>query len=167
MKGSHFSSDIQEFFRLLAKHSVKYVIVGGEAVIHYGFARLTGDVDIFYEGSKDNSTRLFEMLKEFWSGSIPGLLKPEELLESDSVFQFGVPPNRIDLISRIDGVSFEETWEGREAADLELTDINIEIAFIGLDQLIKNKKALKRYRDLEDLKYLNEERIKRTDSIRE
>ena len=156
MRGTQFSPDIQEFFTLLEKHSVKYVIVAGEAVIFYGFARLTGDVDIFYEGTPDNSSNLFEALKEFWHENIPGIAKAEELLESDAVLQFGVPPNRIDLISRIDGVTFEEVWQGRKSIGIEAPDSTITISFIGLDEFIKNKETLKRYKDLEDLQFLKE-----------
>ena len=158
MRGTYFSPDIQEFFTLLAEYSVEYVIVGGEAVIYYGFARLTGDVDIFYKGSAENAAKLYGALKDFWHESIPGISSPEELLESDAVFQFGVPPNRIDLISRIDGATFEEVWEGRESTELALSNKNIRVSFIGLDQLINNKETLKRYKDLEDLRFLKEAR---------
>ena len=66
MKASHFSQDIQDFLKIIADHNVKYVMVGGEAVIYYGYARLTGDVDFYYESSKENALRLFEALNEFW-----------------------------------------------------------------------------------------------------
>ncbi len=134
MRGDHFSPDIQEFFILLVEYSVEYVIVGGEAVIYYGFARLTGDVDIFYRGSSENVAKLYGALKDFWRESIPGISNPEELLESDAVFQFGVPPNRINLISRIDGVTFEEVWEGKESTELEVPNRTLTISFIGLDE---------------------------------
>lgn len=97
MKASHFSQDIQEFLRLLSKYDVKYVIVGGEAVIYYGYARLTGDVDFFYEASQKNVKKLFETLTEFWASNIPGIEKAEEMLELGVVIQFGVSKsNRSD-----------------------------------------------------------------------
>jgi len=65
MSKTFFSSDIVEFLFLLNKHKVKYIIVGGEAVIYYGHARLTGDIDIFYDRGKENCIRLFEALSEF------------------------------------------------------------------------------------------------------
>ena len=108
MKASHYSKDIQEFLELLAKHKVKYVIVGGEAVIYYGYARLTGDVDFFFGTSKENTQCLYETLDEFWGGDIPGVDSFEELMESGTILQFGLPPNRIDLLNHIDGVTFEE-----------------------------------------------------------
>lgn len=154
MISSHFSKDIIEFIRLLGKHDVKYVIVGGEAVIYYGYARLTGDVDFFYGTSAENITKLFRALSEFWDDSIPGVEKMEELAEAGMILQFGVPPNRIDLLNRIDGVTFEEAWRNRTKCDLESDDRTVSIFFIGLDELIKNKEAMGRNKDMEDLKYL-------------
>ena len=74
-----FSPDILEFIRLLHAREVRYVVVGGEAVIYYGHARLTGDIDFFYDSSPENSAALFGVLKDFWSGSIPGIERMEEL----------------------------------------------------------------------------------------
>jgi predicted nucleotidyltransferase len=154
MIASHFSKDIQEFLSVLEKHDVKYVIVGGEAVIYYGHARLTGDVDFFYGTSGENLNKLFRALTEFWDGSIPGLHKKEELAEPGVILQFGVPPNRIDLLNKIDGVTFEEVWLNKTTCHLEAGDQKVSVFFIGLDELIKNKEAMGRYKDMEDLKYL-------------
>ena len=154
MKSSHFSKDIQEFLYLLSKYQVKYVIVGGEAVIFYGFARLTGDIDIFFESSSDNAEKLYEALTEFWEGGIPGLKGREELLEPGVILQFGVPPNRIDLINRIENVSFKDAWDSKVSEKITIKGQRGNVYFLGLDQLIKNKEALERPKDLEDLKYL-------------
>jgi Nucleotidyltransferase of unknown function (DUF6036) len=154
MKASHFSRDTQEFLLLLTRHRVNYVIVGGEAVIYHGHARLTGDVDFYYEGSQENALKLYEALKEFWSGDIPGVSSWQELTESGVILQFGVPPNRIDLLNSIDGVAFEEAWENRVEVTTEISGKTVPVYFLGLNELIKNKEAMKRPRDLEDLKYL-------------
>jgi len=154
MKPSHFSKDIQEFLYLLYKQQVKYVIVGGEAVIFYGYVRLTGDIDIFFDASLKNVKKLYEALTEFWEGTIPGLKRQEELLEPGVIIQFGVPPNRIDLINKIEKVPFDEAWEGKVTDTIRLKAQTISVYFIGLNQLIKNKKSLERPKDMEDLKYL-------------
>jgi len=154
MKLSYFSKDIQEFLNLLYKHQVKYVIVGGEAVIFYGYVRLTGDIDIFFEASPKNVKRLYEALTEFWEGTIPGLQWQEELFKPGVIIQFGVPPNRIDLINKIEEVTFNEAWEGKVTDTIRLKTRTFTIYFIGLNQLIKNKESLKRPKDMEDLKYL-------------
>jgi hypothetical protein len=158
MKASHFSRDIQEFLELLSKYKVKYVIVGGEALIYHGHARLTGVVDFFYETSSENVLNLFRALDEFWKGDIPGVDTPEELMESGIILQFGVPPNRIDLVNRIEGVSFDEAWRNKATTHMDIQDQTISIHFIGLDELIRNKEALRRHKDLEDLKYLRKAR---------
>ena len=90
----------------------------GEAVIFYGHVRLTGDVDFFYARDSENLGRLFSALREFWAGDVPGLQGPEELSPEGTIVQFGQPPNRLDLISSIEGVDFEEAWEGRLEATL-------------------------------------------------
>ena len=154
MRASYFSKDVREFLKLLAAHKVKYIIVGGEAVIYHGYARLTGDVDFFFEPSKQNARKLYEALKQFWAGEIPGIRTFEELMEIGLILQFGVPPNRIDLINQISGVTFRDAWENKTIDSIESAGEEIPIYFIGLEELIKNKKAIGRPKDVEDLKYL-------------
>jgi hypothetical protein len=151
-----FSSDIIEFLLLLNKYKVKYLIVGGEAVIYYGHARLTGDIDIFYELDKINISKLYKMLNKFWKNNIPGISNEKELLKKGVIFQFGVPPNRIDLINAIENVKFEEAWQNKEQVKISNKREEFKIFYIGLNELIKNKKAISRYKDKEDLRYLNE-----------
>jgi len=154
MRASYFSKDVQEFLKLLADYKVKYLIVGGEAVIYHGYARLTGDVDFFFESSRQNARKLYVALKEFWAGEIPGIRAFEELMEIGLILQFGVPPNRIDLINQITGVTFPGAWENKTIDSIESAGEEIPIYFIGLEELIKNKKAIGRPKDMEDLKYL-------------
>ena len=158
MRGSYFSKDVQVFLKLLADHDVKYLIVGGEAVIYYGHARLTGDVDFFYRSTKKNAAKLYRALDEFWGGDIPGISALEELMEPGLILQFGVPPNRIDLINRISGISFQEAWKGRKTTSIEIRGKQIPTYLIGLKELIKNKEAIGRPKDLEDLKYLRRQK---------
>jgi hypothetical protein len=76
----YFPEDIQDFLSILFKHKVRYLIVGAEAVIYHGFARLTGDIDIFFEPSPKNRRSLFYALQEFWAGPVPGIgsLRPDQ-----------------------------------------------------------------------------------------
>ena len=154
MSKTFFSSDIFEFLFLLNKHKVKYIIVGGEAVIYYGHARLTGDIDIFYDRRKENCIRLFEALSEFWDEDIPGINKQKELQKKGEIFQFGVPPNRIDLINVIENVDFTDAYKNRVQVKIKQKGKDFNIFYIGLNDLIKNKKAINRYKDKEDLKFL-------------
>ena len=154
MKSTYFSKDIQEFLYFIDKYRVRYVIVGGEAVIYYGYARLTGDIDLFFESTPENVTKLHSALMDFWEGQIPGIESSHEFLDPGVIIQFGVPPNRIDLINRIDGVVFNEAWEDKVTETIKIKNQNISIYYIGIKQLIKNKSSLERPKDLEDLKYL-------------
>jgi hypothetical protein len=154
IEGTYFSSDIREFIVLLHEHAVRYVVVGGEAVIHYGHARLTGDIDFFYDRSPENAQALYDVLLAFWSNNVPGLSAASELLEDGVIVQFGRPPNRIDLLNRIDGVSFAEAWESRVTVHLETPDGSVPLHFLGIEHLILNKEASGRPKDLDDLVYL-------------
>lgn len=154
IKASHFSPDIQEFIRLLHTHRVQYVIAGGEAVIHYGYARLTGDVDFFYNAHPSNTERLFQALIAFWDGSIPGIHSAVELQAPGLILQFGRPPNRIDLLNKIDGITFDETWPSRREVLMVSPTGETPLYYIGLRPLIINKQASGRPKDLEDLSYL-------------
>jgi len=149
-----FSRDALDLLRLLLKHNVRYLIVGGGAVILYGRVRLTGDVDVFYDFSEDNVRCLFEALQEFWDGPIPGINDPSEFETPGLVVQFGVPPYRIDLINSIDGVSFSEAWKRKMAVMVEKADPGMRVYFIGLEDLIKNKESAGRPKDLDDLDFL-------------
>ena len=154
MDPSYLSPDILEFIRLLSAHEVRYLIVGGEAVIYYGHARLTGDVDFFYDRTKDNTRVLFAALKEFWGGKVPGSEEHSEYMKKGAIIQFGCPPNRIDLFNAISGVIFEKAWLNRIQERVAIEDRTYSLFYIGLEDLIRNKRHAKRYKDLEDLKYL-------------
>jgi hypothetical protein len=151
---ANFSADTLEFVRLLTKHSVRYVIVGGQAVIFHGYARFTGDVDFFYSNDAVNAGALFTALLEFWDGNIPEIGTQKDLEESGSVVQFGRPPNRIDLLTSIDGVSFEEAWATREIVIIDDRVAPIESAMLSLPKLIQNKVASARAKDLDDVGFL-------------
>lgn len=154
MNARYFSPDVRELIRLFDKYHVRYLIVGGEAVIYYGHPRLTGDVDLYYDASLDNCQVLFDALLEFWGGEVPGIEDGNELSEKGIIFQFGSPPNRIDLINDIEGVSFEEAWEGKTVEHIGSGEEKTPVYYIGLIHLIRNKEAAGRPRDLDDLAYL-------------
>lgn len=151
---SYFSPDIRDFLLALHEHEVRYVIVGGEAVILYGHARYTGDVDFFYEPSEANARLLFTALTGFWEGKIPGVSNPAEFLEPRIVIQFGRPPNRIDLLNHIDAVSFGEAWATRHIVDYHTGERVLPLNYLHLEHLVRNKRATGRPKDLDDVRYL-------------
>jgi len=155
MNASYFPRDILEFLILLFyKHSVRYLIVGDEAAVYYGSARLTGDIDLFLEASNQNVRNLFSALNDFWEGDIPGIDRVDDLLEPGIIAQFGVSPNRINLLNKITEVDPKSACENRKIEKIRAKKGNIEICYIGISDLIINKEAIKRPEDLEYLQYL-------------
>lgn len=155
MKASYFSSDVQEFIRVLSDHEVRYMIVGGEAVVYHGHARITNGIDFFYEPTVENAESLWNALDKYWAGEIPGLKSAEGLLLIGATVQYGVIPNQIVLYNSLTNVSFEEAWETKVQESVRIKGKKCVVYFIGLENLVKNKYALKRDIDKEDLKYLN------------
>lgn len=153
---SLFTADVVEFIRCLYSNDVRFMIVGGEAVIFYGHARLTGDVDFFYDLEISNTERLYKALRDFWSSEIPTLTDPRNLLVPGKIFQFGIPPNRIDLLNQIDGITFADAWPNRSQVILDTEPDSVPFSIIGLEDLILNKSASGRHKDLEDLRYLRD-----------
>ena len=158
MSAASFSRDILDFLEMLRTHRVRYLVVGGEAVIQYGYARFTADMDIFYETAAANATRLYRALLEFWGGAVPGIENPNALRGKGKVFQFGRPPNRVDLLNSIDGVGFPAAWKGRKTERFMHRGQFLTVHFIGLEELIRNKRSAGRNKDLDDLRFLIEAR---------
>jgi len=154
VKPELFSKDAQEFLRLLAKHGVRYVLIGGTAVHYHGYPRLTGDMDFLYDCSPANAARLWACLLEFWGGSVPSVAGPHELADPSIVVQFGRPPNRIDLIANLGSVTFDDAWKGRVNDSLAVGVTPIPVSIIGLSDLRRSKREAGRPKDLDDLDHL-------------
>ena len=155
-----FSQDTFDMIRLLNKHHVDYMIVGGYAAIYHGYVRFTADIDFFYKSDEENSIRLFQ---EFWEGAIPFIESYHELTKKGRVLQFGQPPNRLDFINEIDGVVFDDCTDTMCTEIIQCAKEELTIHFIGLDELIKNKKASGRPKDLIDADYLEKIKNSSTD----
>src|SRR5262249_25595677 len=110
--------------------------------------RFTGDLDVFVEPAKANATRLLAALAEFGFGTVG--LSAEDFTRPDRVAQLGYPPVRIDILTSISGVTFREAWKGRVATRLG----GIDVAVLGVQELVKNKRAAGRPKDLADLALL-------------
>lgn len=149
-----FSADTVEFIGLLRRFKVRFLMVGGEAVIFHGYPRLTGDVDFFYQRTRDNCARLFKALEVFWGFDVPVVKTESDLLERGVVIQFGRPPNRIDLHNQIDGVTFGSAWRSRVPVELRTRSGAVRLFYIGIGPLRRNKRASGRAKDLDDLEHL-------------
>jgi len=154
IRKTNYSDDALELMTLLYKNQVEYLIIGGQAVIYYGHVRLTGDIDFFYNQTEKNVAKLYNSLLEFWNNDIPGIQNKQDLMEKNVIIQFGVIPNRIDLISKIEVVNFTEAWQKRETVKINTERGVIVVYFIDIEHLIRNKEALNREKDKEDIKFL-------------
>jgi hypothetical protein len=143
-----FSNDFKEFIQLLNKNQVEYLIIGGYAVGFHGHPRYTGDIDIWINPSDKNIKKLPKVLIEF--GFTPENFNTSDFKIKDNIVRIGFPPFRIDLMISIDGVQFENCYPNR--VEIKLDDVNVN--FIGFDDLVKNKKACNRIKDQLDLENL-------------
>lgn len=145
-----FNEDFRDFLFALNEAKVKYILVGGFSVILHGYSRTTGDMDIWVERTADNYQNIKLAFLKF---GMPVFDMTEENFlyhQVWDVFTFGVPPSAIDLMLKVKGLSFDETY-------LKATvfiDDNLEIKVIHKDDLIKAKKAAGRPKDLDDLENL-------------
>ena len=142
------NQDFKEFIQSLNDHSVLYLVVGGYAVAFHGHPRYTKDIDIWFDKSPENVARLVHAIEQFGFGSLN--LKEEDFMIPDQMIQLGYPPNRIDLLNSLPGVEFSPCYFSRIEIEIEGTRIN----FIDLENLKKNKLALRRHQDLADLENL-------------
>lgn len=140
--------DFEEFLRLLETHSVEYVIVGGYAVAFHGYTRFTKDLDIFYDLTESNISRIRQALMDF--GFQESDL-PISLFSPGAILNFGVEPVRIDLLNSIDGVTFHEAQEHMVGGRYGKASVK----FIGLKELKQNKAATGRLQDAADLEKLS------------
>ncbi len=147
-----FSKDQQDFLRALAKHEVRYLVIGGHAVIFHGFMRFTGDIDFLYDCNRENAERLWAALLELWHGNVPVARDAADLMNPDVVFQFGRPPNRIDLIASLSSVPFERAWATRVKSQFTVDGVVVPVWILGLAELRRAKQEAGRLKDLEDLK---------------
>lgn len=145
-----FDRDFKEFLECLAARDVRYLVVGGYAVAAHGHPRYTGDLDLWIWTARENAASLLTALDDFGFGSV-GLVA-SDFTEPDRVVQLGYPPIRIDLLTSIDGVEFEECFNRR----VEVVVDGLPVHFIALDDLRRNKASSGRPQDIADLAALEE-----------
>jgi hypothetical protein len=143
--------DFEELLRLLEEHDIEYMIVGGYAVAYHGFPRFTKDIDLFFRLTSENAIRLRQALVVF--GFREEELPIEAFTTTGNVLTFGMAPTRVDLINEIDGVTYDEARpnvvRGKYGA--------VEVTFIGLADLLKNKKSTPRTKDKGDVEELEQQ----------
>lgn len=141
------NEDFREFLRLLNSKKVKYLLIGGYAVIAHGHPRLTNDLDIVISNDGDNVMRVVEALHDFGftHGVTPALFQ-----KNKAVVRMGIAPIKIEILNYLEGVDFELAYERRELRHAE----DIDFALISLQDLLRNKSAVGRDKDNLDVKEL-------------
>ena len=140
--------DFLEFLRLLGRHRVKYLVVGGYSVAYHGYPRYTGDIDIYVAISPRNATALVKVFRDFGFGEDGP--NAAAFQHRGHVVRIGREPMRLEILNEIDGVTFDECYACRTRARLGGLTAN----FIGLDELLKNKRRAGRPKDLADVAVL-------------
>lgn len=143
---SGLNPDFRDFMLALVAEHVEFVIVGAYALALHGVPRYTGDLDILVRPSAANANRVWQALIRFGAPVEAAGVTPADFTVHGTVYQIGLPPRRIDLLTEISGVSFDEAWDSREPATL---DGNV-VHFIGRDAFIRNKESAGRPKDLAD-----------------
>ncbi len=140
--------DYEDLLKLFNKHKVKYCIIGAFAVAFYARPRYTKDMDILIEANIENGEKIVNALNEFGFESLG--LKPEDFSQTGKIIQLGYEPVRVDILTSIPGCTFEEVWKNKKFGQYGRQ----RVKFIGLKELIKNKKASRRKQDKADLDIL-------------
>ncbi len=140
--------DFKEFLKLLNAKGVRYLVVGGYAVAYHGYVRPTADLDIWAEPDRSNAEKLVMVVGEF--GFALPEVTPDLFLNKKKIMRMGAEPVRIEIMSEIDGVAFADCYGRRVEGRLDDTDVSV----IGLADLLANKKASGRFKDLADVEEL-------------
>ncbi len=149
MEPLELHSDFKDFLKLLNSEKVEYLLVGGYAVGYHGHVRPTGDIDFWIAINPQNAARVQSVLRNF--GFSAGI-SSDIFLQPHKVFRMGLPPVRVELLTSISGVGFDEAFSRRVHGRISDVDVNL----ISLEDLKQNKKASGRFKDLADLEKLEE-----------
>lgn len=134
----------------LSAAGVEFLVVGAHALAAHGVPRATGDLDLWVRATAENAERVWGALEHF--GAPLHDLTMDDLARPDVVFQIGVVPQRIDLLTSITGVTFDDAWENRVHVEIG----ELEVPVLGRSELVRNKRAVGRTRDLADIEELGE-----------
>lgn len=142
------NKDYKEMLQLLLEEKVEFILVVAYALATYGYPRATGDIDIWVKADENNSKKTYNALAKF--GAPLDQINMNDFVIEGVIFQIGVAPRRIDIITKIDGVTYDEANEDKIVVEVE----GLKLPVISLDKLIKNKMATGREKDELDAKLL-------------
>jgi hypothetical protein len=142
--------DFLDMIAALREERAEFLVVGAFALAAHGVPRATGDLDLWGRPEPENAERVWRALLTFGAPVEGAGLGIEDFTTPDTIFQMGRPPRRIDVITGIDGVAFEDAWPNRVTVEVE----GIEVPCLGRQELVRNKRATGRAKDLLDLELL-------------
>jgi len=142
------NQDFVDLLRAFIAHDVRFLIVGAYALAVHGRPRATGDLDVWVDPTAENAPRVLAALGEF--GAPLTSVSVTDFSQPGVVFQMGLPPRRIDVLTELSGLTFAEAWPGRLRAPFDALDVD----YLGKDAFIRNKKASGRTKDLADIEEL-------------
>lgn len=145
------NSDFSDLLRIFNDYNVKYLVIGGYAVVQYAEPRFTKDLDVMISTNSENAKAVFNALKEF--GAPLAGLTHKDFSEEGFFFQMGVPPVRVDILMGVPGVQFDQCWKRRVEVDFD----GLKVLFISKQDLIASKRAAGRPQDLIDIDLLAKE----------
>ncbi len=148
MENTHLPEDFKDFLRLLNENEVQYLLIGGYAVGYYGYPRATHDMDIWVAVDPENAEKMVDVMIGF--GFEEGSLSKEIFLKSDAVVRLGVPPLRLEVLMSASGVEFHDCYRRSLSVDIE----GVQVKIIHLEDLLANKLAAGRHKDLDDVSNL-------------
>ena len=142
--------DFAEMLSALSEAGAEFLIVGAHALAAHGIARATGDIDIWVKPTQENAERVMRALIAFGAPLLD--LTVDDLTKTDTVFQIGVDPSRVDILSGISGVAFDDAWGRRLVLDIE----GVTVPVLSRTDFVTNKRASGRPKDLLDLELLGD-----------
>jgi hypothetical protein len=142
--------DFKELLESFNAHRVEYLIVGAYALAAHGVVRTTGDIDLWVNPTPENAGRILQALEEFGVGGLD--LSTADFVKPEHVVQLGVQPVRVDIITAIDGVKWDDAWRGKFAGEYG----SVPTHYLGRREFVANKRASGRPKDLADLEALDE-----------
>lgn len=146
------NDDFRDLLAALLEAGGRFLVVGAHAMAVHGVPRATGDLDVWIDTDPANLERVWQALLRFGAPLEAMGVSREDLKRVDAVVQIGLPPRRIDILTAITGVRFEEAWSGRVTHDVA----SLDVPFLGRGELLRNKRATGRAKDLADLEALGE-----------
>jgi hypothetical protein len=144
------NDDFRDLLTALARHGAEYLVVGAHALAVHGVPRATGDLDIWVRPDPGNAARVLRSLIEFGAPVEAMGVSEHDLAAPGVVYQIGLPPRRIDILTEISGIEFDAAWRSR--VDQQLGDLTVPL--LGRDALLRNKRASGRSKDLIDVELL-------------